>query len=291
MGVRYLAGTQGCNAMPLTPFTPSLSYSLTGPDRAPVVALLSGLGGVQAGWAQQVRGLSSRWRVLTHDARGIGGSGSTDQDLTMRDYAEDLLRLLDFLGVESAHLVGLSFGGRVAQEFALAWPDRVDRIVLGGTSCRTRPVGEASPDALVALQNLAELDAEGWETRLLPALFGRAYREKHPRRIQALARWRGRHRPQAEGIAGQWQAYYRFDLSEQVHAIQSPTLILHGTDDGLSPGVNAEELHRLIPGSRLIWMNEVGHAPNVERPEAFNAVLDAFLSDGALDQVLASHSV
>jgi len=277
--------------MPLTPFSPSLSYGLTGPERAPVIALLSGLGGVQAGWAQQVRGLSTRWRVLTHDARGVGGSEAIDRDVTMRDYAEDLLGLFDHLGIESAHLVGLSFGGRVAQEFALAWPDRVERLVLGGTSCRTRPIGEASPAALHALQNLADLDAHGWETRLLPALFGRAYREAHPRRIRALARWRGRHRPRAEGVARQWQAYYSFDLSQRVHEIHCPTLILHGTDDGLSPGVNAEELARLIPDARLVWMNQVGHAPNVERPFAFNALVETFLSGNSLDTVLEAHDV
>jgi pimeloyl-ACP methyl ester carboxylesterase len=179
----------------------------------------------------------------------------------------------------------------VAQEFALAWPDRVERLVLGGTSCRTRPIGEASPDALLALQNLADLDAHGWETRLLPALFGRAYREAHPRRIQALARWRGRHRPRAEGIASQWQAYYSFDLSEQVHEIRCPTLIVHGTDDGLSPGVNAEELAGLIPDAHLVWMNKVGHAPNVERPFVFNALVETFLSGNPLDPVLEAHNV
>jgi 3-oxoadipate enol-lactonase len=277
--------------MPITSSHPRLSYGLTGPEGAPVIALLSGLGGVQAGWAQQVRGLSDRWRVLTHDARGIGGSEGEARAVTVSDYAADLVRVMDHLAIASVHMVGLSFGGRVAQQFALSWPERLDRLVLGGTSCRTRAVGEVAPDALAALRDVAVLDAHGWETRLLPALFGEAYRSAHPKRIRALARWRARHRPKPEGIERQWQAYYGFDLSESVHRICHPTLILHGTDDGLSPGVNAVELSQKIPKARLVWMRDVGHAPNVERPRAFNAVVETFLLEGDLDAVLDAYRV
>lgn len=263
--------------MPVAPTVPALAFTLTGPAGGPPLVLVNGMGGVQAAFALQIKAFADRWRVLTYDQRGLGASEVVDRDVTMRDYALDLVHLLDHLGVERAAFLGLSFGGRVLQELAIGWPERVERLIIGGTSAGGRLHIGGSAEGYRALTESSALDEEGWRTRLLPALFGPVYRNKYPDRMEAFARWRVRYPTNPVAIARQWQAWSTFDTSDRLHRITAPTLILHGDDDALSPVENAELLAERIPGAELMVLHDVGHSPNVEDPARFNAVVRAFL--------------
>ena len=127
------------------------------------------------------------------------------------------------------------------------------------------------------MRAVATADADAWAQTVAPVLFGRPYRERHPERIAALARWRARHRPDPVGIARQWGAWDSFDLADEIADISQPTLIIHGREDGLSPVVNAEQLAVYIPDSRLELLDGVGHSPNVEAPQAFNQLIEDFV--------------
>src|SRR5687768_12583948 len=109
----------------------TLSYRTYGPEGAPWLTLITGLGGLQEGWFRQVPYFEREYRVLTFDNRGAGRSGAIDVPTRMVDLADDTRRLLDALGIARTHVWGVSMGGKVAQELALGWPERVDELVLG----------------------------------------------------------------------------------------------------------------------------------------------------------------
>lgn len=267
--------------MPETSSHPQLSYNLFGPPHGQPVVLVNGLGGVQAAFLHQVRALADHFRVLTYDHRGVGGSEVVDSPATVRTFAEDLVRLLDELEwKQPVFALGLSFGGRVLQELALGWPGRIGRLVLGGTSPGGALHVPGDPEAYAALRTLENADEVTWREVIAPALFGSRYREKHPNRIQHLARWRARHPADPVGIARQWEAMESFDVSDRLDEIDVPVLIVHGRDDRLSPLENAEVLHEHLPDSRLVLLDDIGHSPNVEDHDKFNLIIRDFLLKG-----------
>ncbi len=254
-----------------------LAHTLVGPEDAPALVFVNGLGGVQAAFAHQLKDFSRDHRVLTFDHRGLGKSPLPDEPVTMGTYVDDLLALLDRLGVGRADFVGLSFGGRVLQELVLRAPERVGALVLVGTSAGGELHVPGDPVAHAAMRRIAELSEEDWLSDILPALFGAAYRERYPGRMISMARWRIRNPPNMRALERQWEAYAAFDASERLEAVRTPTLVLHGTDDGVSPVENAENLADAIPGAELVFLDGIGHSPNVEAPARFHEALRSFL--------------
>lgn len=259
--------------MPVTPHDPALSYTLSGPEGAPALVFLNGLGGAKEAWFYQVRHFREHYRVLTFDNRGAGASAAVDQPTTMADFADDTVRLLDHLGLLRVTLVGISFGGRIAQQLVLTHPERVSALVLVGTAC-----GPAAPGpAHEALRRAPDLDEQGWLDQVVPVLFGPRYVREQGKRLQVFARSRARLTPDPVGTRCQWEAYESFSACGRLGQVRVPTLVLHGEDDALSPLANAEQLASGIPGSRLQVLRGVGHSPNVEDATAFNAAIGRFL--------------
>ena len=268
---------RGQALLPLTDSKPHLAYTLSGPEAAPLVVFVNGLGGAQAAFTLQVRDFCKTHRVLTFDHRGMGQSDVVDEPVHMADYAADLVRILDEIGAGQVDLVGLSFGGRVVMQLAAGWPERVRRMVVGGTSAGGDHHVPSQVDAHTTLRALSDGDAETWAEQIAPLLFGRAYAERHPERLYSLARWRARHPVNPVGIARQWEAWDSFALGDQIGTIAVPTMVLHGTDDAISPVDNAHALVALLPNARLHLMEGVGHSPNVEAPADFNGAIMDFL--------------
>ena len=188
-----------------------------------------------------------------------------------------MIRLLDELEIDNADFVGLSFGGRVVLQLAAGWPERVRRLVIGGTSgggALHEPGDGNTHRTLRAARGGSE---EEWAVHVAPLLFGRKYCAQHPDRLRSLARWKSRYPTNPVGLDRQWEAWDSFDLGDQLGQIACPVLILHGTDDRLSPMINAERLAAHIPQAELQFMEGVGHSPNVEEPAAFNAAIEGFL--------------
>lgn len=263
--------------MPTTASAPHLAYSLAGPEGAPMVVFVNGLGGAQAAFMLQVRDFSRDHRVLTFDHRGIGGSAVVDAPAHMADFAADLVRILDEVGAGCVDFVGLSFGGRVLQQLAAGWPERVRRMVLGGTSAGGALHHPGNVDAHGALRTASKATRDDWVNVIAPLLFGRRYVQQYPERIVSLARWRARHPVNPIGVARQWGAWDTFDMGDQLGSISCPVLVLHGTDDALSPVQNAEALAAHLPNAELVLLEGIGHSPNVEDPVAFNGAIRRFL--------------
>ena len=265
--------------MAQTESTPHLSYSVSGDPNAPFIVFVNGLGGAQAAFIHQVRHFSKQRQVLTYDHRGIGKSDVVDSSAHMADFASDLIRLLDELHIDRADFVGLSFGGRVLLQLAAGWPERVRKLVVGGTSAGGHLHEPGDGDTHRTLRAARGGTEEDWARHIAPLLFGRKYCEQYPDRLLSLARWKSRYPTNPVGLDRQWEAWDSFDLGDQLSEIECPVLVLHGTDDRLSPTGNADRLTAHLPNATAHFMEGIGHSPNVEDPAGFNAAIDRFLQN------------
>ncbi len=264
---------------PIAPTRPQLDYGVGGSPSGPAIVLINGLGGLRQAWYAQIQTFNKTHRVLSYNHRGIGGSELVDAPSTVLDYARDLLGLLNHAGIYRAVLVGVSFGGRVAQEFALSWPGRVVGLVLVGTSGGGAGHSDGDPDAMALLERSAELSADEWERGLIPHLFGPGYQAEQGARLARLARWWAAHPQPPAAIARQWEAMRAFDRWDDLATIHAPTMVVHGSADTMSPIVNGERLAARIPGARLARMAGLGHSPHVEDPAGFEELLLDFLDE------------
>jgi len=252
-----------------------LAYSVRG--SGPPVLMVMGLGVGRWGWDRQVRVFSRHFRVITYDHRGTGDSSLPDGDYGMPELVGDALRLLDFLGVERAHVVGVSMGGYIAQTLAIERPQRVDRLVLCSTSCGGPAAARPDPELWRDFLRLRELPSERAFEVAVRALFGPDFPREHPRLAAAVVR-----RHLGSGVSPrtfllQGRACARFDESARVGRIRAPTLVCHGTADALCPVENARLLASLIPRARLVLYEGAGHSPLIERAREFNRDVIGFL--------------
>jgi pimeloyl-ACP methyl ester carboxylesterase len=209
-----------------------------------------------------------RFDCIRYDHRGSGRSGAPAWPTSMPELAADAVRLLDALGVESAHVYGLSMGGMVAQELAIRFPERVRGLVLG---CSTPGGPRAVRPTLREWKALAGAMAGGLREPGRPwlagALFSPEFRRDHPERVRELLRFFAAHRAPPHGALGHLLASVYHDTVSRLDRIRSPTLVLHGEHDSMAPLANARLLAERIPDAELRIVPGAGHAYGLERPE------------------------
>jgi len=233
------------------------------PGRGPGIVFVHGAGGTHEHWRFQLRQLAIRWNALAVDLPGHGDSQG-DGYCTFPEYRDFLRDLLDVLGFTRAMLVGHSMGGGIAQGFALTYPDRLAALALVGTGARLR----VHPDFFAAIhRDMGEagrlISSWAYSSATMPATVASA--------AEALARNR------ASVLEGDFRACDAFDLMGEIPKIRTPTLIVCGEDDRLTPVKYARFLHEKIPGSALTVIPGAGHMVMLEKPVEFNRVLTAFL--------------
>jgi pimeloyl-ACP methyl ester carboxylesterase len=239
--------------------------------------LIMGLGANHLSWAAQVPVYAREFQVIVFDNRGTGQSDFPEGvDYTIPLLADDAAALLDALGVDAAHVYGVSMGGMIAQEMALRHPEKVRSLILGATS----PGGpHAVPPDTQVLRALIDQGAaidRVVSPALLEVLFSPAYLAGHVselrEKFQRLADYPA---TSPEAYAAQLRAAARHDTYDRLPDIAAPTLVLHGTDDPLLPVGNARILAERIPGAKLVLLEGARHAYLLEKQaEADTAVLD-----------------
>ena len=254
-----------------------LHYDWHGRHPGPPVVLVMGLGGDSTAWPYQLAAYTRRYRCLVFDNRGVGQSDAPDTPFTVRDMAGDLLGLLDVLDVPEAHLLGVSLGGAIVQEAALAAPGRVRSVQLHATWAGPDPWF----DAVVTAFRLARagLSPEGWIRATLPWLFSPGAFTEQAGLLELIVR-NGAHHPHPPPLHGylrQAEAALGHDARSRLPGLGAPTLVSVGREDILTPPRFAQELAALIPGARLELIPG-GHGALWERPSAFNEVGLAFLA-------------
>lgn len=241
----------------------------------PPLLLLQGLGYARRGWGPVVEPLAERFRVTFYDNRGIGESDKPEGPYTARQLADDAAAVLDALGVAEAHVVGASLGGMAAQELALAYPERVDRLVL---ACTT-PGGAGAhpmPERTVAL--FAEAPALAPEVALRRFVANSLAPSAPEELVDEIYRWRLANPPDPQGWQAQAAAGTTYDGSNRAREIAAPTLVLHGTEDNVVDPRNAALLGELIPGARVELLEGCGHLCFWEQPERFVRLVAEFLT-------------
>jgi pimeloyl-ACP methyl ester carboxylesterase len=231
-------------------------------------------------WRPQLAGLSDRFRVVAWDAPGAGASSDPPDSFTTADYARCLAGVLDAIGVGRAHVVGLSWGGILAQEFYRLYPERVRCLVLADTYAGWRGSlpEPAWRERLAGCLRDAAGPPEALVAKFLPGVFTdtapRALREE----FAAIA---SEFHPVGFRLMALSSA--EVDTRELLPTVAVPTLALWGEDDRRSPVRIAEQFRAAIPRAELAIIPNAGHLSNMERPDAFNAHVGRFClaRDGA----------
>lgn len=238
------------------------------------ILLVPGIPALANDWAPLAERLSGSRRVIAFDNRGSGRSSVTPGPYTTALLAADALALLDHLGIERADVFGVSLGGMIAQELALARPARVDRLVLGCTHCGVSHAARMPRDTGRAFA----METDDWELRmrsLAPLAFARGvdgelldrFVEKKSGDVQ-----------DREGYRAQIAAALSHDTWERLPRIDRPTLILTGDDDQVIPAASSDVLHERIPDSVLYVVAGAGHLFFLERLDETVRALETFLA-------------
>jgi 3-oxoadipate enol-lactonase len=243
-----------------------LYYERAG-DGEPLL-LIQGMSATHATWGRPfLDELERGFDCIVFDNRGIGLSGLAEMPFSTADMAADTAGLLDALGLESAHVVGISMGGMIAQELALAHPERIRTLALGATYCGGP---EGTLMAREDQQMLGAAMASGerdrvyramWEINLSPGF------RAEDSRYAAFAEMATAFRAPLPVIVQQMRACGDHDTSERLGQIALPTLVIHGDADRLLGPNNGREVAALIPEARLEMLEGVGHMFWWEQPQ------------------------
>jgi 3-oxoadipate enol-lactonase len=240
-----------------------LRHTVDGPAAAPVVVFANPIGTALEVWEPQLLALTSRFRVVRCDHRGQGGSEVTPGPYSVELLADDLAMLLDELGVARASVCGLSLGGAVAMRFAVAYPDRVERLVLACTSAYFgTPESWDERAALVRKRGigpLVEPVLQRWFTAAVDPGVMAPYRAM----LEATP---------VEGYAACCEALAGWDFRARLGEITAPTLVICGAEDPATGLDHAEAITSGI-GAPLVTIEGAAHLANVEQPAAFNEAL------------------
>lgn len=240
-----------------------------------VVVFISGTSLDRTIWGVQVAAFADRYRCITFDNRDVGESTQVAHGYTPRDLAGDVAGLLAALDLPAAHVVGHSLGGAIAQELALAAPDRVRTLTLAGSWARNDAYTRSLFRTWKRLR--ATLDPPAF----LEAIFltGVGHTFLNTVGVEALVQmFLGAPNPQsAEAYCRQVDADLAHDTADRLGKIQPPTLVIAGDEDKIFPLHHARQLADGI-GAELLIMADVGHSPAVENAPAFNSALEAFFT-------------
>jgi pimeloyl-ACP methyl ester carboxylesterase len=255
----------------------SLYYESHG-EGEPLV-LIPGFGTGLWLWFKQTGGLARRFRTIVFDPRGVGRSDGGRAPATIEACANDVATLLSALGVERAHILGVSFGGFVAQEFALAHPQMLSKLVLCCTSFGGTRHLLPSASTLQAMASAEGLNTEERTRRNLLPTFAPKFVAEQPEEVEEVTALRLRHPVGELTHLAQVQAAATFDASERVSRIEAPTLVVTGDEDAIVPPGNSRNLAAMIPGARLSVIEGAGHMVFIERAEEFNRAVIEFLEE------------
>jgi pimeloyl-ACP methyl ester carboxylesterase len=243
-----------------------LSYERSG-SGPPLLAIM-GMSGTALHWGEPfLAELRESFDVIAYDHRGVGESSHLDGELTIAQLAEDAHGLLAALEIDAAHVLGISMGGMVAQELALAHPESVLTLTLGCTYCGGEGSAHAAPEVIQRLfEAMSSGDRErairaGWEINVSAQKAGEedayaTFLEIAQRRAVAVP-----------VVMAQAQAILAHDTRERLGGLTMPTLVLHGTEDQMLPVQNGRLIASLIPDAQLEIFDGVGHLFFWEQPE------------------------
>jgi 3-oxoadipate enol-lactonase len=250
----------------------NIDYKVEG--RGEPLVMIMGLTASRSGWMAQTPFFKKYFQVITFDNRGAGKSSKPPGPYTTKMMADDVIGLMDYLGIKKAHIIGASMGGMIAQELAINHPERVMKLVLACTYARPAEMKEFTPEQA----KMTQLSID----KVPDALVGLAFNKPFYRitfgvlnRIQT--KFIG-----AEGmtgIAGQRDACASHNTSDRLSLIKAPTLVIVGSRDRIINSISSEVIASKIPDARLIKVEGGSHSFSLEMRKEFNQNVLEFLTD------------
>ena len=251
-----------------------LFYEIEG-EGEPVV-LIPGFAAGRWIWFKQTD-LARRFRVIVFDPRGVSASDKPEGAQTIGLLADDIAHLLKTIGIESAHVVGASFGGFVAQEFALNYPAMTRKLVLCCTSFGGPNHVAPERETLMALASTKGLNSKERMRANLLLAFTPEYLQTQTAEVDRVVHLRATNEVPEHIYMNQLQAAMSFNAESRVERITSPTLVLSGDADVIVPVQNSRNLAAKIPGAQLRIIEGGSHTFFIERAEEFNQIVSEFL--------------
>ncbi len=255
-----------------------MKYEITGRTEsdAATIVLSAGLGGAGAFWQPQIAALTPHFRVVTYDQRGTGRNTEALPDgYTIGHMAQDVIGILDELGIARAHFMGHALGGLVGLEIALQKPDLLDRLILVNAWAKA----DSHTKRCFAMRKhlLLSVGAEAYVQAQPIFLYPSAWLSQNPERIareeqHGLAHFQG-----VDTLLKRLGALLTFDVSARLNDVTMPTLVMAARDDVLVPWIASQALADGLPNAELWLVPEGGHAFTITEDAAFNDKMLAFL--------------
>jgi 3-oxoadipate enol-lactonase len=256
----------------------SINYQVSG--TGPRVLFFNGSGATLQSSELLIRSLSKECEVLAHDQRGLGGTSIPDEPYTMAQYAADAAALLDHVDWRTCAVIGISFGGMVAQEFAVTFPERVERLALlctsaGGSTGSSYPLHELG--ALSADERASKMMTLS-DTRFTPEWLGSHPADAQMMNVRTEQAMIAKSADVIRGERLQLIARSGHDVADRLHLVAAPTFIAVGKFDGIAPPVNSEAIVERISDAKMV-LYEGGHMFLAQDPNAIREIR-TFLATG-----------
>jgi pimeloyl-ACP methyl ester carboxylesterase len=239
------------------------------------LVMIRGLGSNLTAWYEQTPEFARHFRTVVFDNRGAGRTDKPDAPYSIRQMADDTAGLMDALGIRRAALLGISMGGMIAQEFALAHQDRLSCLILGCTNIGGSAVVPADPNIVGAVVAGEKANAEQRKLQTQAAFCDETI-ASHPEVIEKHNRVRMQYLIPPFSFMRQIGAIQQFDAGARLGAIRVPALVLAGSGDRLVPPANSRLLAERIPGAMLKELPG-GHMFMIEYPREFNSAVVEFV--------------
>jgi pimeloyl-ACP methyl ester carboxylesterase len=255
----------------------TIDYMVEGQGE-PLIMII-GLGSDQSNWRLQTGLFKKYYRTITFDNRGVGKSDKPTGPYTINMMAEDTISLMDHLGIEKTHLLGVSMGGMIAQELAINHPERVDKLVLGCTFARRNGTSGFSSEVTRALEAYDRSSRDVASLRNLVNIIINLSFNKRSYRILALPLMKVAIRTSTlDGFIDQLEAVLAHDAADRLGQIKAPTLVMTGTEDRVIKPVSSEVIANLLPRAKLVKVEGGSHGFSGEMSSKFNREVLDFLT-------------
>jgi 3-oxoadipate enol-lactonase len=242
--------------------------------------LIMGIGYDSTLWGlHQVPFFSKHFKTIVFDNRDAGRSSKATKSYSIRDMADDLAGLMNGLDIERTHLLGLSMGGMIAQEFALSYPEKLEKLVLTGTgAANARSMFD--PISIWSYVKTQDTDGLMFAAQQFIWLFSESFNRNHEAVNQTLQMLASNPNPvSAEAYQRQAEAYVKHDTLDRLNQVSAPTIVIAGEQDRLTPPWICKEVADTIPNAKykLITGEGSSHVLPLERPDDFNQAVLSFL--------------
>lgn len=246
----------------------------------PAVVMITGLGGRLQIWEPLAAQMKQDYTVIRLDNRGMGSSGDLAGPYSVDIMGKDAADLMAALGYERYYVVGLSLGSFAAQALALQFPERVERLVLIGSSAGGTAHTVADGEVMAFWQTMGTMSPEDRALKGLSLSLHPSWREKNADTFQLWVIDSASHQAPPMSVQRQFMAAMAYNHAERAKEIKTPTLVLHGDGDRIVPVANAHTLHKLIPNSTLTILKDSGHIPIIDAEKrTAEAIMGFFKAD------------